>query len=236
MKHQTTVLPMGRNNMATYKVVETFVSINGEGVKAGQLAVFIRLWGCNLNCSYCDTAWANQQSTVYTEMTELEIYDYIKETGVKNVTLTGGEPLLNHNVIDLLSLLTKDSQLSVEIETNGSIDLSGYAKVSDNLSFTMDYKLSGSGMQSHMLVSNFNILTKKDTVKFVAGSIEDLECAKEIINKYQLIDKCHVYLSTVFGKIDLKNVVDYMIENKMNKVTLQLQMHKIIWEPNKRGV
>lgn len=222
--------------MATYKVVEKFVSINGEGVLAGQLAVFIRFKGCNLNCSYCDTAWANQQDAVCTEMTEQEIYDYIKETGVKNVTLTGGEPLLNHEIIELLGVLTEDKDLNIEIETNGSIDLSAFAKVSDFLSFTMDYKLPGSLMESKMLVKNFDILTKKDTVKFVAGSLEDLNCAKEIIKKYQLIDKCHVYLSTIYGKIDIKNVVEYMIKNKMNGVTLQLQMHKIIWEPNKRGV
>ena len=222
--------------MAKYKVVEKFVSINGEGVLAGQLAVFIRFQGCNLNCSYCDTSWANQQDALYTEMMEQEIYQYIKETGVRNVTLTGGEPLLNHEIIYLLQLLTEDKDLNIEIETNGSIDLLEYAKISDSISFTMDYKLPGSLMESKMLVTNFDILTRKDTVKFVVGSIEDLDCAKEIMKKYHLIDKCHVYLSTIYGKIDLKNVVEYMIENKMNGVNLQLQMHKIIWEPNKRGV
>jgi len=222
--------------MAVYKVVEKFVSINGEGVLAGQLAVCIRFQGCNLNCSYCDTTWANQESTVCTEMNEQEIYDYIKETGVKNVTLTGGEPLLNYEILELLRVLAADMNLKIEIETNGSMDLSRFAKVSDRVSFTMDYKLPGSGMESQMLVTNFDILTKKDTVKFVAGSVEDLDCAREIMKKHQLLDRCHVYLSTVFGKIELKDVVNYMIENKMNGVTLQLQMHKFIWKPNKRGV
>jgi 7-carboxy-7-deazaguanine synthase len=227
---------MRRTRMAKYNVVEKFVSINGEGVLAGQLAVFIRFQGCNLNCSYCDTSWANQQDALYTEMTEQEIYQYINETGVKNVTLTGGEPLINHEIIYLLQLLTEDKDLNIEIETNGSKDLSEYAKISDIISFTMDYKLPGSLMESKMLVTNFDVLTQKDTVKFVAGSIEDLDCAKEIMNKYHLIDKCHVYLSTIYGKMDLKYVVEYMIENKMNGVNLQLQMHKIIWEPSKRGV
>lgn len=77
-----------------YKVVETFISINGESTKAGQLAVFIRFKGCNLSCEYCDTAWANKSDASYTEMTALEIYKYIKDTGITNVTLTGGEPLL----------------------------------------------------------------------------------------------------------------------------------------------
>lgn len=222
--------------MAIYKVVEKFVSINGEGVLAGQLAVFIRFQGCNLNCSYCDTAWANLQDAPYTEMTEQDIYQYIKETGINNITLTGGEPLLNRDILYLLQLIAEDKDLKIEIETNGSIDLSEYAKISDSISFTMDYKLPESLMESKMLVANFDILTQKDTVKFVAGSIEDLDRAKEMIDKYQLIDKCHVYLSTIYGKIDLKHVVEYMIENQMNGVTLQLQMHKIIWDPNKRGV
>ena len=222
--------------MSQYKVVEKFVSINGEGVFAGQLAVFIRFQGCNLNCSYCDTAWANKENTPFTIMTEDQIYHYIKETGIKNVTLTGGEPLLNPEMMQLLQVLSEDSELHVEIETNGSIDLSVFTQISNPPTFTMDYKLPGSFMESKMLISNFHLLTKKDTVKFVVGDIEDLDCAREIITRYQLISKCHVYISTVFGKIGLDEVVDYMIKNTMNGITLQLQMHKIIWDPNKRGV
>lgn len=88
-----------------YKVVEKFVSINGEGTCAGQLAVFIRFQGCNLNCSFCDTKWANEQDAPFTWMTEQEIYEYIKETGVVNVTLTGGEPLKREGISALLELL-----------------------------------------------------------------------------------------------------------------------------------
>ncbi len=222
--------------MSLYKVVEKFNSINGEGVLAGQLAVFIRFQGCNLACSYCDTAWANQDSTAYTFMTEQQIYRYIKETGVKNVTLTGGEPLLVPDIMQLLQLLAADSNLHVEIETNGSIDLSTFTQISNRPAFTMDYKLPGSLMESKMLVSNFKLLTKKDVVKFVVGNIEDLNCAKKIITMHQLITKCHVYISTVFEKMSLEEVVEYMKENCMNGVTLQLQMHKVIWNPNKRGV
>jgi len=222
--------------MSQYKVVEKFVSINGEGILAGQLAVFIRFYGCNLNCSYCDTAWANKENTTFTIMTEAQIYHYIKETGVKNVTLTGGEPLLNPEMIQLIQVLARDSELHVEIETNGSIDLSIFMQISNPPTFTMDYKLPGSFMEPKMLISNFRLLTKKDTVKFVVGAIEDLDCAREIITKNQLISKCHVYISTVFGKIGLDEVVEYMIKNTMNGITLQLQMHKIIWDPNRRGV
>ncbi|MGB8452842.1 MAG: putative 7-carboxy-7-deazaguanine synthase QueE [Anaerocolumna sp.] len=222
--------------MSQYKVVEKFVSINGEGVLMGQLAVFIRFQGCNLNCSYCDTAWANKDNAAYTPMTEHQIYSYIKETGVKNVTLTGGEPLLHPNVIQLLQMLAKDNDLHVEIETNGSIDISTFIKISNPPAFTMDYKLPGSLMEAKMLVSNFKLITKKDTVKFVVGSIVDFNRAKEIITVHELITKCHVYISTVFGRISLKEVVEYMKKNTMNGVALQLQMHKMIWDPDERSV
>ena len=222
--------------MAEYKVVEKFVSINGEGFRAGELAVFIRFMGCNLNCSYCDTAWANQEDTAYTLMTELQIYQYIKETRIKNVTLTGGEPLLDPNIMELLQLLSKDHELHVEIETNGSIDISTFSCLAKPPSFTMDYKLPGSLMEASMLISNFSYLTMKDTIKFVVGSIEDMDRAREIIGRMELTRRCHVYLSAIYGKIKLEDVVEYMKEHKMNHVVLQLQMHKVIWTPDKRCV
>ena len=104
-----------------YKVAETFVSINGEGQRAGELAVFIRFAGCNLNCNYCDTAWANQKDTDYRIMTETDILNYILSTGVWNVTLTGGEPLLQPGIKLLLDRLGSRPELRIEIETNGSV-------------------------------------------------------------------------------------------------------------------
>ncbi len=222
--------------MAQYKVAEKFVSINGEGVLAGQLAVFIRFSGCNLSCSFCDTAWVNEDDTPLTFMTEQEIYDYIKETGIKNVTLTGGEPLLVPDILQLLQLLAADQFLHIEIETNGSVELNSFVSINNPPAFTMDYKLPGSLMESNMLVTNFELLTKKDTVKFVVGDREDLNRTKEVINTYDLTMRCHIYISPVFGKINLEEIVDYLIHNGMNGVTMQLQMHKVIWDPNKRGV
>ncbi len=222
-----------------YRIAEKFVSINGEGTKAGQLATFIRLCGCNLKCSYCDTMWANAAEVSYTEMTAEDIVSYIKETGVKNVTLTGGEPLLNKqgkDIADLLKAITSQPNIFLEIETNGSIDLSPFANISDRISFTMDYKLPDSDMEEKMCTDNFTVLSKKDTVKFVAGSIKDLTRAKEIIEKYALTEKCHVYISPVFDRLLPVNIVEFMMENKMNNVNLQLQLHKIIWEPDKKGV
>lgn len=217
-------------------VVEKFVSINGESRKAGQLAVFIRFRGCNLNCSYCDTKWANTNECPAENMTPYEIYEYIKSTDITNVTLTGGEPLLQEDMDILLNVLSKDKDLYIEIETNGSVDI-GFTKDLDNPpSITMDFKSPSSGMCNKMLMNNYRYLDKKDTVKFVCGSFEDLHKAKEIINEYKLYKKCAVYLSPVFGWIELNDIVEFMKENTMNGVNMQLQMHKYIWDPNEKGV
>lgn len=219
-----------------FKVTEKFISINGEGLKCGQLSVFIRFAGCNLNCNYCDTKWANTSDVKYEIMTEYEIYSYIKDTGITNVTLTGGEPLFQDNIISLLELLSNDNNMSVEIETNGSINLNEFSTLNNPPCFTMDYKLPDSTMETYMNTSNFNYLTKKDVVKFVVSSITDLKKAKVIMDKYNLTQKTNVYLSPVFGKISPEAIVEFMKEHKLNKVNLQIQIHKIIWSPNKRGV
>lgn len=238
MKPRTTAQATAErtDNVADFEVVEKFVSINGEGQRAGQLAVFIRFKGCNLNCGYCDTKWANDLSAPFESMNEDEIYDYIKSTGVKNVTLTGGEPLLRNNIGILLERLGKDNSLNVEIETNGSVLIEPYANIVKRPSFTLDYKLGGSGMERFMKTENYQFLQKCDTVKFVVSSVSDLERAVEIIKEYELDKRCGVYLSAVFGKIEPANIVSFMIDKNLNDVNLQLQMHKFIWDPNKRGV
>ena len=87
-----------------------------------------------------------------------------------------------------------------------------------------------------MFIKNFDVLNKNDTVKFVSGSIEDLKRAKDVIEKYNLTQKCGVYISPVFGQIEPAEIVEFMKENLMNDVNLQIQMHKVIWDPDKRGV
>ena len=178
--------------MINYKVVEIFESINGEGKKAGQLALFIRFQGCNLNCDYCDTKWANEENAEYIPMSTEEIINRILESGIKNITITGGEPLIQPRIKELLKELSK-LDIEIEIETNGSIDIKPFIEFK-NISLTMDYKLPKSNMEKFMDLENFKYLTKKDTVKFVAGDIDDLERAREIIEKYSLVEKCAVYI------------------------------------------
>jgi len=221
--------------MKYYNVVEKFVSINGEGQRSGELAVFIRLAKCNLRCNYCDTIWANEENAAVTPMTEEDIYNYILDTKVKNITLTGGEPLLDREVKDLIEYIVKDRSLFLEIETNGSIDLNLFRVDVKNLSFTMDYKGPSSEMEEFMFMKNFETISPLDTIKFVVGDYNDLLKAKEIIEKYDLINRCSVYFSSVYKKIELDEIVEFMKEFKLNGVRLQLQMHKFIWG-NKQGV
>ncbi len=239
-----------------------FVSINGEGPRAGELAVFLRFCGCNLNCSYCDTRWANTADVKYRLASAEELVEYVKSTGVKNVTLTGGEPLLQTDIARLIAQLGT-SGAEVEIETNGSVPLkdivslsprpaitsdyklpsSGMEKymltivsLSPRPAITSDYKLPSSGMEKYMLTENFSYITIRDAVKFVIGDMCDLARAEEIIYGYGLTDRCRVYFSPVFGKINPAEIAEFMKKRKLNGVRLQLQLHKIIWEPDKRGV
>ncbi|MBE5932923.1 MAG: putative 7-carboxy-7-deazaguanine synthase QueE [Lachnospiraceae bacterium] len=222
--------------MGKFKVVEKFISINGEGRFAGELATFIRFAGCNLNCSYCDTKWANESTAPYEILSEEEIYAYIKEQNVNNVTLTGGEPLLQENIGRLIKLLSKDKDLRIEIETNGAVSLKEFIDIGENVTFTLDYKLPGSKMNHMMIMDNYDLIRALDTVKFVVSDYEDLDKANEIIQEYRLIDRVAIYLSSSFGVIKPEDIVKYMIQHNLNKVKLQLQMHKYIWDPNKKGV
>lgn len=223
------------------EVVEIFSSINGEGPLAGQLSTFVRMKGCNLNCIYCDTSWANEKDAAFTAMSSDEICNIVDKEGIINVTLTGGEPLLQKDAALLIEKLCYRHGHHVEIETNGSVDLSPFCELREKnyplmLAFTMDYKLSCSGMESRMKLSNFALLRCNDTVKFVVGSLDDCQRALDVIREYKLIGKCHLFFSPVFGSIDPADIVSFMNDNKLNGVNLQLQLHKFIWDPDMRGV
>ncbi|MCR4601616.1 MAG: putative 7-carboxy-7-deazaguanine synthase QueE [Clostridia bacterium] len=226
--------------MAEFKVAETFDSINGEGMKSGQLAFFVRFAGCNMNCTYCDTMWANEpenRDNRFRTMSTGEIYSEIKLSGIRNVTLTGGEPLIQPHIDELLDVLLEDERLTVEIETNGSVDLTPFIKPGRRRPvFTVDYKLPSSGNEILMRMSNFDLLEREDTVKFVASGRTDLERAATVIDAYDLPEKCHVLISPVYGQIQPLEIVDFMKENKLNGVGLQIQLHKLLWGAEAKGV
>ena len=215
------------------RVVEKFVSINGEGLRSGELAVFIRFANCNLRCSYCDTKYSFI-NPIYTEESIDELVKYVKSTGVKNVTLTGGEPLIQNEIKELMIELSNIGN-RIEIETNGSINIAPYLNV-PNVTFTLDYKLKGSGMEKYMDLTNYDLLRKNDVIKFVVSDYDDLEKTKEIIKKYDLINKANCLISPVWGRIEFEEIVNFLKDNKLNDVKMQLQIHKIIWDKDKRGV
>ncbi len=226
--------------MGTYHVTERFVSINGEARRAGELSCFIRLAGCNLRCNYCDTRWSCDPDAPAELLSEEELFEWVKETGITNVTLTGGEPLLAPDVDQLLLRLSLDESLHIEVETNGAVPLDRFIGISDRVTYTMDIKCPGSGMSDHMIWENMGLLRPVDTVKCVVSDRNDLDWLREREQKnrrdLQEDQKYKVYISPVFGRIDPKEIVEYMKEYRLNQVRLQLQLHKFIWDPEKKGV
>lgn len=210
------------------KVVEIFKSIDGEGIRAGFPVTFIRLEGCNLRCSYCDTKYSYENSK-YTDMTVTEIYEKVFRLGCHKITLTGGEPLIHDDVDELIQKLV-DEGYEVNIETNGSVDIQPYLQ--KNIIVTMDYKCPSSGMEDEMLIDNLQKLRKKDVLKFVVGNCEDLNICQNVKN----CSKAQIFISPVFGMIEPKTIVEYMISHNMNDCRVQLQLHKFIWKPEERGV
>ena len=219
--------------MEMLEVVEIFKSIEGEGKRAGLPCTFIRLYGCNLNCSYCDTRYGCEGNQ-FTSINIYNILDTVKTLGVKNVTVTGGEPLIHGDEVNMLIELLDNRGYEVNIETNGSIDFKPFVSNRKNVFVTMDYKCPSSGMEDEMLLSNLRQLRTKDVLKFVVGSLDDLKKAKFIIDAVQ--PKGQVYFSPVFGKIEPKEIVEFVLDENLNNCKVQVQLHKVIWEPDKRGV
>ena len=217
-----------------YKVNEIFLSIDGEGYRTGLPVVFVRLYGCNLNCSYCDTRYSCEQQE-YKEMSLYDILAQVLSYGVPRVTLTGGEPLIHPGVKDLITSLVAND-IEVNIETNGAVDLDEFIefKYNSKVVFTMDYKCKSSGMEDKMILSNLEFLQPKDVIKFVVSNYNELEKIEYILESSKC--KAQPYVSPVFGAIEPSELVEYVLENKLNNVKVQVQLHKIIWEPTKRGV
>lgn len=221
-----------------FNIIEKFLSIDGEGPSSGELATFIRFQGCNLRCSWCDTTYSWDKENACEKLNSVDIYNYIKNNKATNVTLTGGEPLIQENIDELLELLNSDNTLKVHIETNGTVDIERFKKkhTNNNISYIVDFKLPSSNMTEKMNLNNLKIIGSEDVYKFVVGSNEDLQMSYDIIEKYDLTSKCLVYLSPVSGNINMQEIVEFMKNKKLNKVKLQIQLHKIIWDKNARGV
>lgn len=228
-----------------FKVVEIFDSIEGEGKRAGIPATFIRLAGCNLHCSYCDTEYAlldGSEPCKYNVLTADEITAKMNSK-FKRVTLTGGEPLTSKDCDELVSMLLAE-KFEVNIETNGSVDINKFKSKIKNtddtlLFFTVDYKLISSGSNEKMLMQNFTSLNPGDVIKFVVGSNDDnlqmIDFVKKLTPLYKTMP--HIYIGAVYGKYDLQRIAETILNtDELKNAKLQLQLHKIIWGENAVGV
>ena len=213
----------------TLKVNEIYESIQGESTWAGWRCVFVRLTACDLRCTYCDTEYAfyeGKKRAVSDVLAEVLALDY------PLVEITGGEPLLQKNVLPLMTALC-DAGRTVLIETSGAHDIS---TIDPRVHRIMDLKTPGSGEVARNLWSNIPHLAKRDEVKFVIGSREDYEWSREQVRTHDLATRCGgVLFSPIFGRIEPRDIVAWILEDKL-PVRFQLQMHKFIWEPRARGV
>lgn len=210
------------------KVNEIFFSIQGESTYAGLPCAFVRLAGCNLRCSYCDTTHAYDKGD---EKTLDVVVEALTAYPTKLVEVTGGEPLLQPETPALLTALA-DRGKSVLIETNGSVSLEG---IDPRATVIMDVKCPGSGMSDRVMWDNIGLLRPRDEVKFVLTDRTDYEWALEVIEKYRLSGKHKVHLSPAFGVLEPKRLASWILEDGLD-ARLQLQLHKYIWPDVERGV
>jgi 7-carboxy-7-deazaguanine synthase len=211
-------------------VNEIFYSIQGESTYAGKPCVFIRLTGCNLRCSYCDTQYAYHDG----EKQDIrEIMDKVASYGCRLVEVTGGEPLLQEETPHLINLLL-GAGYKVLLETNGSQDISS---VDSRCVRIVDIKCPSSGEKDRMDLANLNRMTDEDELKFVIGGREDYEYVKDILNLvghgYSI--KIPVHLSPSFGMMEPKELAGWILSDRLN-VRLHLQLHKYIWTPGQKAV
>ncbi len=210
------------------KINEIFYSIQGESSYTGLPCIFIRLTYCNLRCSYCDTEYAFHNGS---DMSINQILKHIDKYPANLVMVTGGEPLLQKDCINLMDELLKN-KYSVMLETSGSLPLN---KVPKKVVKIVDFKCPTSNMKHK---NNWNIITdidKKDEIKFVIGDREDYNWSKEMIKEYDLDKICPILFSPVYDKINIENLSKWILDDGLN-VRLQMQLHKYIWGADKKGV
>ena len=210
------------------KVTEIFHSIQGESTHAGRPCVFVRLTGCPLRCTWCDTAYAFYGGR---DMTQDEVVEQVRAFGCGLVEVTGGEPLSQPASLPLLARLC-DEGFEVLLETSGAIETSG---VDRRVHVVLDVKCPGSGMVDRMHWPNLDRLAPHDEVKFVIKDRADYEWAREVVRNRNLAARCTVLMSPVFGEADTRQLAEWVLADKL-PVRFQLQMHKQIWAPDMRGV
>ena len=208
------------------QISEIFYSLQGEGILIGTPTVFIRTAGCDLRCKWCDTKYAFEKGK---EMTVNEIVEKVESHDCNNICVTGGEPLIQDEILKLIQKLI-DKKYLVTVETGGAHSIETLP-CDDNITISLDIKCPSSGMHQKMNFSNIELLSINDQLKFVIADNEDYKYAKEIIAKYKPI--CRIIMQPVGGR-DLKELAENVLKDGLNVQVLP-QLHKLIWG-DKRGV
>lgn len=211
------------------KVCEMFTSIQGESSYAGLPCTFIRLSGCNLRCSYCDTQYSYEEGR---EIAVDDILAYVKGEGIPLVEITGGEPLMQRQGLQILISRLLDDGYMVLVETNGTKSIKN---IDVRTVIILDIKTPGSGMNDRNDLSNIEYLKPSDEVKFVISGREDYEWSKRIIDSHDLGSRCMVLFSPATGRLEPRELIAWILEDRL-QVRLNLQVHKYIFGPNERGV
>jgi 7-carboxy-7-deazaguanine synthase len=210
------------------RVTEIFHSIQGESTFAGRPCVFVRLTGCPLRCTWCDTEYAFFGGT---DQSVDDILDTVRSYGCPLVEVTGGEPLAQPETPTLLRRLCEDG-FTVLLETSGAVDTS---PVDPAVRIILDVKCPGSGMTDRMHWPSLERLRPHDEAKFVLQDRRDYDWAKGVLQRFNLADRCPVLFSPVFGTLDPRQLAEWLLEDRL-AIRLQLQLHKHIWAPDMRGV
>lgn len=219
---------IGKSLKIMLRVTEIYYSIQGEGSKSGLPCVFVRLSGCNLRCSWCDTEYGFSGGK---EMSCAEILRTVQEYNCSLVEVTGGEPLMQTETPELVDLFL-ENEYSVMVETGGSLDIS---VLSDKTIKIVDMKCPGSGMSEKNDYENLQRLTAIDELKFVVADKKDFDWSCALIKKHQLENRDNLIFSPVYGEVKLADLADWIMKSGL-KVRLQVQLHKYIWGAEKTGV
>jgi 7-carboxy-7-deazaguanine synthase len=211
------------------RVSEVYASVQGESLHAGKPCVFVRLTGCNLRCTWCDSVFT---FTGGTHRDWREVADEAHAFGIHTIEVTGGEPLVQRNAIPLMARLLELGH-EVLLETSGSRDI---APVPDGVHVICDFKPPASGEERANLWANVEHLDHDDEVKFVLASRADYEWARDKTAEHGLVDRvAAVQFSPAWGLVDPAELADWIVADRL-RVRLQIQLHKVLWDPNARGV
>ena len=207
--------------MTQLKVFEIFYSLQGESSRVGLPTIFIRLSGCPMRCHYCDTAYAFQGGSM---MGMDDIMSSIKKYDTRYVTVTGGEPLAQKEVLNLLKTLA-DSDYEVSLETGGGLSIK---EVDPRVKIILDIKTPESGEEKKNHWENLEVINSKDEIKFVLCSREDYDWAKQILDQYKLTEKCEILFSPVYQKLNATDLGNWILKDQLH-VRMQIQLHKLLW-------